>query len=150
LIVTISRECNRSKVIFQYQVNPEADHMLGSSKIIGFAPTKDATAARKFYIDQLGLTFISEDEYALVLSANGNMIRIIKARDFKPVQYTVLGWEVQQIEVVAAKLMEKGVSFERYPFVQDKQLGIWTTASGDKIAWFKDPDGNVLSISEHV
>jgi catechol 2,3-dioxygenase-like lactoylglutathione lyase family enzyme len=125
-------------------------HMLDSSKIIGFAPTKDATAARTFYVDQLGLTFVSEDEYALVLNANGNMVRIIKARDFKPVQYTVLGWEVQNLAAVAAKLKDQGVVFEQYPFIQDKQLGIWTAPNGDKIAWFKDPDGNVLSISQHV
>jgi len=94
-------------------------------------------------VGQLGLTFVSEDEYALVLNADGNMVRVIKANDPKPVQYTVLGWEVSQIENVAA-------GFEQYPFIQDKELGIWTAPNGDKIAWFRDPDGNVLSVSEHV
>lgn len=124
--------------------------MLNTSKIIGFVPTKDATKARDFYVGQLGLTFVSEDEYALVLNANGQMVRVIKATDFKPVQYTVLGWEVSQIKIVAAGLRSRGITFEQYPFIQDKDLGIWTAPNGDKIAWFRDPDGNVLSISEHV
>lgn len=124
--------------------------MLNNSKIIGFAPTKDAANAKHFYVDQLGLEFVSEDEYALVLNANGNMIRIIKGADFKPVHYTVLGWEVKNIESMASGLKSRGVVFEQYPFIQDKELGIWNTPSGDKVAWFKDPDGNVLSISEHV
>jgi len=124
--------------------------MLNNSKIIGFAPTKDSTKAKDFYVGQLGLQFVSEDEYALVLNANGNMVRIIKAGDFKPVQYTVLGWEVQNIESVTAGLKSRGIKFEDYPFIQDRELGIWTAPNGDKIAWFKDPDGNVLSMSQHV
>ena len=124
--------------------------MLNASKIIGFVPTRDATKAKEFYVGQLGLTFVSEDEYALVLNANGNMVRVIKAKDSKPVQYTVLGWEVSQIENVAAELKNRGIAFEQYPFIQDKELGIWIAPNGDKIAWFRDPDGNVLSVSEHV
>lgn len=124
--------------------------MLRNSKIIGFAPTKDAAKAKDFYVGKLGLEFVSDDEYALVLNANGNMLRVVKAGDFKPVHYTVLGWEVTNIESVAAGLKNRGVTFEQYPFIQDKELGIWTTPSGDKVAWFKDPDDNVLSISEHV
>ena len=124
--------------------------MLANSKIIGFVPTKDAIKAKDFYVGHLGLAFVSEDEYALVLNANGNMVRIIKAGDFKPVQYTVLGWEVADIESVAAGLKGGGVAFEHYPFILDEELGIWTAPNGDRIGWFKDPDGNVLSISQHV
>ena len=124
--------------------------MLNSSKIIGFVATRDATKAKEFYVGQLGLAFMSEDEYALVLNGNGHMVRIIKAIDFKPVPYTVLGWEVSNIKKVATGLKSRGIVFEQYPFVQDKELGIWTAPNGDMIAWFKDPDGNVLSISEHV
>lgn len=124
--------------------------MLKNSRIIGFAPTKDAARAKEFYVGQLGLEFVSDDEYALALNANGNMIRIIKAGEFKPVQYTVLGWEVKNIESIVVGLRERGVVFEQYPFIHDKALGIWSAPNGDKIAWFKDPDGNVLSISEHL
>jgi predicted enzyme related to lactoylglutathione lyase len=124
--------------------------MLNNSKIIGFAPTKDSAKAKKFYVDQLGLEFVSDDDYALVLNANGNMLRIIKGADFKPAHYTVLGWEVKNIETMVAGLKARGVGFEQYPFIQDRESGIWTTPDGSKVAWFKDPDGNVLSISQHV
>lgn len=77
------------------------------------------------------------------------MIRIAKAGKFTPAQYTVMGWEVTDIEAMVKWLNSRGVEFEKYPFVQDRVLGIWTTPNGDKVAWFKDPDGNVLSLSQH-
>ena len=77
------------------------------------------------------------------------MIRITKLPNFAPLQGTILGWEVPDIQAVATWLREKGVALEKYPFVQDRELGIWTTPNGDKVAWFKDPDGNILSISQH-
>jgi hypothetical protein len=77
------------------------------------------------------------------------MLRIGKVPDFTPAPYTVLGWEVANIEEIVAWLQKRGVAFEKYPFVQDKELGIWTAPTGDKVAWFKDPDGNVLSVSQH-
>lgn len=123
--------------------------MLASSKIIGFVPTKDSAKARSFYEGKLGFRFVSDDMFALVMNAGENMIRIAKAKDFTPAPYTVLGWEVSNIEEVVVWLTERGVSFEKYPFIQDAKLGIWTAPTGDKVAWFKDPDGNVLSISQH-
>jgi len=77
------------------------------------------------------------------------MIRIVKVPKFTPVEGTILGWEVNDVTSATAWLKEKGVALEKYPFVQDKELGIWTTPNGDKVAWFKDPDGNILSISQH-
>ena len=123
--------------------------MLASSKIIGFVPTKDSAKARDFYEGKLGFRFVSDDPFALVMKAGETMIRIAKARDFTPAIYTVMGWEVQDIEKVVAWLTGRGVVFEKYPFVQDQEHGIWTTPNGDKVAWFKDPDGNVLSVSQH-
>ena len=124
--------------------------MLASSKLVGFVLTKDAQRARAFYEGQLGLEFVSEDSFALVLRAHGNMVRIGKAQEFTPAQHTVLGWEVEQIEAVVADLRKRGVQLEKYPFVQDQELGIWTAPNGNKVAWFKDPDGNVLSVSQHT
>jgi catechol 2,3-dioxygenase-like lactoylglutathione lyase family enzyme len=124
--------------------------MLAAGKLIGFVPTKDAGRSREFYEGKLGFKFISNDEFALVMQAGENMIRIAKARDFSPARYTVMGWEVTDIEANVKWLNGRGVIFEKYPFVQDRELGIWTTPNGDKVAWFKDPDGNVLSISEHM
>ena len=123
--------------------------MLASSKIIGFVPTKDSAKARSFYEGKLGVQFVSDDMFALVVRAGETVIRIAKAQDFTPATYTVLGWEVSNIEEVVAWLQKRGVAFEKYPFVQDKELGIWTAPTGDKVAWFKDPDGNVLSVSQH-
>ena len=124
--------------------------MLASSKIIGFVPTKDSAKARSFYEGKLGFQFVSLDQYALVMRAGENMLRIVKVPDFTPLRSTVLGWEVENIEAMVAWLQERGVTCEKYPWVQDQERGIWTTPNGDKVAWFKDPDGNVLSVSEHV
>jgi catechol 2,3-dioxygenase-like lactoylglutathione lyase family enzyme len=123
--------------------------MLASSKVIGFVPTKDPASARAFYEGKLGFRFVSDDPFALVLRAGETMIRIAKAQDFTPAAYTVLGWEVPEIEAVVRWLQKRGVAFEKYPFVQDQELGIWTAPGGNKVAWFKDPDGNVLSVSQH-
>jgi catechol 2,3-dioxygenase-like lactoylglutathione lyase family enzyme len=123
--------------------------MLASSKMIGFVPTKDSTKARTFYEAKLGFQFVSDDMFALVVRAGETMIRIAKAKDFIPAPYTVLGWEVSNIEDVVAWLTNRGVAFEKYPFIQDGERGIWTAPTGDKVAWFKDPDGNVLSVSQH-
>jgi catechol 2,3-dioxygenase-like lactoylglutathione lyase family enzyme len=124
--------------------------MLDSGRLIGFVPTKDSKKAREFYEHKLGFQFVSDDSFALVMNAGGSTIRIAKAADFTPAPYTVLGWEVQDIESVVAWLQDRGVEFEKYPFVQDQERGIWKTPKGDKVAWFEDPDGNVLSVSQHA
>ena len=123
--------------------------MLAASKIIGFVPTKDSKKAREFYEGKLGFQFVSDDPFALVMRAGETMIRVSKANDFVPAPYTVMGWEVMDIETVVRWLSARGVVFEKYAFVEDKELGIWSAPSGDKVAWFKDPDGNVLSLSQH-
>ncbi len=123
--------------------------MLAASKLMGFVPTRDSVKARAFYEDKLGFQFVSDDPFALVMLAGESSIRIAKARDFTPAPYTVMGWEVSDVEAIVKWLTHRGVVFEKYPFVQDRELGIWTTPGGDKVAWFKDPDGNVLSVSQH-
>ncbi len=123
--------------------------MLATTDIIAFVPTNDSARARVFYEGTLGLRFVSDDGFALVFNANGTMIRVVKAQQFSPVQYTILGWQVKEIENVVARLQQQGVHFERFGFLQQNELGIWTAPNGDKVAWFKDPDGNTLSVSEH-
>jgi catechol 2,3-dioxygenase-like lactoylglutathione lyase family enzyme len=124
--------------------------MLASGKMVGFIPTKDYEKARAFYEGKLGFAFVSLDQFALVLSLGGHKIRISKIPNFTPLQGTILGWEVQDIEAVARWLRDHGVAPEKFPFVQDQDLGIWTAPTGDQVAWFKDPDGNILSVSTHV
>ena len=124
--------------------------MLGSTNIVAFVPIKDADKARAFYEGVLGLRFIKDDGFALVLEANGIMVRAAKMKEFTPAQFTVLGWQVSQIENVVRALAKKGVQFEIFGFFKQDELGIWTAPTGDKVAWFKDPDGNILSVSQHV
>jgi hypothetical protein len=124
--------------------------MLASAKIIGFLVTKDYGKSRAFFEQKLEFAFVSLDAFALVMRAGESMLRIVNIANFQPAQHAVLGWEVEDIEPVVAWLKGRGVSFEKYPFVQDKESGIWTAPNGDRVAWFKDPDGNVLSVSQHV
>jgi hypothetical protein len=124
--------------------------MLGAAKMMGFVLTKDHGVAREFYEGKLEFAFVSQDQFALVVQAGEHKIRIVKMPSFTALPSTILGWQVQRIEDVARWLRERGVTLEKYPFVQDQELGIWTAPGGDRVAWFKDPDGNVLSISEHV
>jgi catechol 2,3-dioxygenase-like lactoylglutathione lyase family enzyme len=125
--------------------------MLGSINIVAFVPTRDAGKARAFYEDVLGLRFVGDDGFALVFDANGIMLRVATVPPrFTPAQFTILGWQVKEIEKMVAALQGKGVRFERYGFLEQDKLGIWTTPTGERVAWFKDPDGNVLSVSQHV
>ena len=124
--------------------------MLGTGKIMGFVPTTDYERARAFYEGKLRFEFVSLDPYALVMRVGGHTVRIVKIPNLTPLEGTILGWQIEDIETVARWLRDRGVATEKYPFVQDQELGIWTTPNGDKVAWFKDPDGNVLSISQHV
>ena len=124
--------------------------MLASAKLalVSF-PRRTTIQARAFYEGNLGFDFVSLDQYALVMRVGGHMIRIAKIPNFTPLQGTILGWEVNDISAAATWLNERGVPPERFPFAQDRELGIWTAPNGDKAAWFKDADGNILSVSEH-
>ena len=124
--------------------------MLGKINIVAFVPARDFDKARSFYEGVLGLRFVKDDGFALVLDANGIIVRVAKVPDFTPAQFTILGWEVSGIEKVVAALQERGVQFERFGFFKQDELGIWTAPTGDKVAWFKDPDRNILSVSQHV
>jgi len=124
--------------------------MLTASKIVGFLHTTDYERARAFYEGKLGFEFVSLDQFALALRAGENMIRITKEENFQPAQGTVLGWEVGDVRAAVLWLKSRDVVTEKYGFVTDQELGVWDSPSGDQVAWFKDPDGNVLSLSHHV
>ena len=125
--------------------------MLGSTNIVAFVPTQDSEKARAFYEGVLGLRFVKDDGFAMVLDANGIMVRVAKVPPpFTPAQFTILGWQVTDIERLVKGLQKNGVHFERFGFFEQDELGIWTAPTGDKVAWFKDPDGNILSVSQHV
>ena len=125
--------------------------MLNKFNIVAFVPIKDAAKAQTFYQETLGLRFVKDDGFALLFDANGIMVRMAKVPgEFKPAHFTILGWEVSDIEKAVTSLQEKGVKFERIGYFEQDELGIWTAHTGDKVAWFKDPDGNTLSVSQHV
>lgn len=117
--------------------------------MVGFLIASDYDKAQDFFVGKLGFEFVSLDQFALVVKAGEHHIRISKLPNHTPLQGTVLGWEVPDIVAMVDWLASRGVVCEKYPFVQDKDRGIWTTPDGSKVAWFKDPDGNVLSVSQH-
>jgi len=122
--------------------------MLASAHIMGFVPTRDFRKARDFYEGVLGLRVTGIDDFALALDANGIMVRVTKVPQFKPQTFTILGWEVPDIEKSVAGLIERGVHMEPYGLSGQDELGIWTAPGGARVAWFKDPDGNTLSVTQ--
>ncbi len=129
-------------------MNPHAG--LNKHKIIGFLTIVDVERAKKFYRDTLGLRLLGEEPpFALVFDANGTMLRLGMGKKISPAIGTVLGWEVPDAAAAARDLQQAGVRCERYDHMKQDELGIWTAPTGAKVAWFKDPDGNILSISEH-
>jgi catechol 2,3-dioxygenase-like lactoylglutathione lyase family enzyme len=118
--------------------------------VVTFLLTQNSDAALAFYRDTLGFTFLRDDGFALVFDMNGTMLRIGKVPSFTPARNTVLGWESKDIGSAMDRLVKSGVAFEHYPNMGQDERGICTFPTGDKVAWFKDPDGNVLSISQHT
>ena len=124
--------------------------ILGKYNIIGFVTIVNVARAKEFYRDTLGLRLVSEEPpYALVFDANGIMLRLGMADKLPPVPGTVLGWQVPDATAAITELEQAGIRFERYDFLKQDAHNIWTAPTGAKVAWFKDPDGNILSISEH-
>ena len=122
--------------------------MLGSADLMAFVATRDPAAARSFYGDTLGLRLISDDSFALVFDANGTELRVQKVSEPAPLSYTVLGWKVTDIRAMVARLAVKGVRFESYEWLPQDEDGVWTAPDGTRVAWFKDPDGNLLSLTQ--
>jgi catechol 2,3-dioxygenase-like lactoylglutathione lyase family enzyme len=115
---------------------------------MAFVATRDAARARTFYRDTLGLRFVSEDGFAVVFDAQGIVLRVSIVPDLTPAKHTVLGWEVPDIAAEVGLLEKAGVRFEPYGLPGQDERGIWTSPSGAKVAWFKDPDGNILSLTQ--
>jgi catechol 2,3-dioxygenase-like lactoylglutathione lyase family enzyme len=119
-----------------------------NSKIISFVATQNPANALAFYAETLGLKLISDDPFAIVFDADGTMLRVQKVHELVLARHTVLGWEVADISAKTKELMKRGVHFERFEGLAQDESGIWTTPSGAKVAWFKDPDGNILSLTQ--
>ncbi len=120
-----------------------------SAKTMAFVVTRDRPRAIGFYRDVLGFRLVSQDDFAAVFDLNGIMMRLAASADHVAAGHTVLGWEVTDIAASVRALGEAGVVFKMYDGFGQDALGIWTAPGGGaRVAWFADPDGNVLSLAE--
>jgi catechol 2,3-dioxygenase-like lactoylglutathione lyase family enzyme len=122
--------------------------MIGKSTLTAYLATSNPRRSKAFYSKTLGLRLVADDRFALVFDSAGVPLRIQRVDAVRPHSYTSLGWNVRSIRRVVTALSKRGVVFERYPFLEQDEHGVWLAPSGTKVAWFKDPDGNLLSVSE--
>ncbi|MSQ12192.1 MAG: VOC family protein [Dehalococcoidia bacterium] len=122
--------------------------MLRSSKLIAFAATRDSDRAKAFYEQALGLRLVADEPFAVVFDANGVTLRLQKVQELSPAQHTVLCWAVTDIRETMRALNQRGITFQRYESLPQDREGVWTAPGGAKVAWFKDPDGNTLSLTQ--
>ncbi len=125
--------------------------MHDDSALVAFVPTRDPARARQFYEHALGLKFVSEDPFAVVFDANGATLRVTNVANvpnYQPQPFTVLGWHVADVKSKIRELVAAGVEFERFPGLAQDELGIWRAPDGAQVAWFKDRDGNILSLTQ--
>jgi len=122
--------------------------MLNTAELVCFAATKNPEAAKQFYANELELRLVEDSPFALVFDANGTMLRIQKVEEHVPAKHTTLGWHVSDIRSEMDELVRKGIRFERYERLSQDELGIWKSPSGALVAWFLDPDGNGLSLTQ--
>lgn len=121
--------------------------MLAGLHYVGFIPVSDTSAARRFYGDVLGLPVVDDSPFAVVVDAHGTQVRLTVVPHLTPQPFTVAGWATADIDATVAALAGAGVDFIRYEGMEQDDLGIWTAPGGDRVAWFRDPFDNTLSIS---
>jgi catechol 2,3-dioxygenase-like lactoylglutathione lyase family enzyme len=117
-------------------------------KPVLFLATANAKQSRAFYGSVLGLTFVADEQPALVFQVGDSMLRIQKVERVHAAPYTALGWTVSDIRQTVKRLHAAGVVFERYEGMDQDADGVWHAPSGAFVAWFKDPDGNTLSLTQ--
>jgi catechol 2,3-dioxygenase-like lactoylglutathione lyase family enzyme len=122
--------------------------MLNNFEVSPFIATAHGRRAKAFYTTVLGLTLVEDSAAALVFDAHGTMVRIAKVPQLAPAPYTVLGWSVPDIRAAIQELSNHGVTFERLQGMAQDEMGVWTSPEGNRVTWFKDPDGNILSLTE--
>jgi catechol 2,3-dioxygenase-like lactoylglutathione lyase family enzyme len=124
-------------------------HMPAPGRLVAFAATRDLARAQRFYTDQLGLTLVEANPAAVVLDSGGVQLRVTLVAEKTAAPYTVLGWQVDDLTAAVAELRARGVSFHRYPGMDQDGDDAWTAPDGTRVAWFPDPDANLLSLSQH-
>jgi catechol 2,3-dioxygenase-like lactoylglutathione lyase family enzyme len=122
--------------------------MLDTYDVIAFVATKQPKRALIFYHEVLGLRLLEDTPFALVFAVGATTLRVSKVKEMTPAPYTVLGWKVTDIRSTVTGLTNRGITFERYDGMPQDELGIWTTPDGHLVSWFRDPDGNTLSLTQ--
>ncbi len=117
-------------------------------KPVSFLAIDGVEKAKAFYVETLGLSLVEESPYALVFEHHGHFTRIQIVETLDPAPFTVHGWMVGNIEEKVRSLVSKGITFVIYEGLPQDQFGIWNSPSGAKIAWFTDPSGNILSLTQ--
>jgi hypothetical protein len=148
--ITVKREKRRVNTPYDVpapaEVGPRYDRWAHATRL----RTRHAGVERSRSLRGRGLPVLEHDVFAVVLDANGTMLRVTAVGEVAHAGYTVLGWRVSDIAASVSGLSGKGVSFLRYQGMSHDAEGIWTSPSGDKVAWFADPDGNTLSLTQGV
>jgi catechol 2,3-dioxygenase-like lactoylglutathione lyase family enzyme len=124
--------------------------LLASCDLVAFVGVADLDRARAFYVDTLGLQLVEDNPAALVIDGNGTTLRVTLVPAPQQAGYTVLGWTVPDVRAAIAALSARGVIFEHFPGLEQDADGAWTSPGGALVAWFKDPDDNVLSLTQLV
>jgi catechol 2,3-dioxygenase-like lactoylglutathione lyase family enzyme len=128
--------------------NIDPTRPLSGAALVGFLPTDDLERARRFFVEVVGLVLVEHDEFACIFDANGTELRVTLVQPFARPPHTVLGWRVTDIVATVNALTARGVRFERHQGLRQDERAIWDAPSGYRVAWFKDPDGNTLSLSQ--
>jgi catechol 2,3-dioxygenase-like lactoylglutathione lyase family enzyme len=124
--------------------------VLDGAPFIGFIPVRDTSRARTFYEGVLGFRVVDETSFALVIDANGTMLRLTGVPELTPQPFTIAGWQVRDITAAVRELADRGVRFTQYEGMEQDEFAIWTAPGGDSVAWFQDPDGNTLSLTARM
>jgi catechol 2,3-dioxygenase-like lactoylglutathione lyase family enzyme len=122
--------------------------VLASAELVAFVPVADLGRARSFYENILGIPCVDASGFACVFDCGGTTLRATLVKDWKPAAHTVVGWAVKDLPSAVQYLVDRGVLMERYPGIEQDDRGIWTTPGGDQVVWFKDVDGNTLSLTQ--
>lgn len=122
--------------------------MLADAPLVAFVPTVDLPRSQAFYVDMLGLPVVTTTPFATVLDANSCHLRLTPVQEVSPAASTLVGWVVPAIAATVTGLSARGVAFERFGGLDQDELGIWGSPGGDQVAWFRDPDGHLLSLTQ--
>jgi predicted enzyme related to lactoylglutathione lyase len=122
--------------------------VLEAARLVAFMPTTNLTQAKAFYGTMLGLPMEGESPIAITFDANGTTLRTVLVERFTPFPFTIVGWTVDDIAATVTELTARGIAFQRFDGIQQDPLGVWRSPGGAQVAWFKDPFGNMISLTQ--